>query len=137
MLTLGLDGTAGWQLAAGRVVTLDELLGYVFTSRRETEDEYLARAASTSPGAGAGDGSVFRITGGFAEHDERFGSRVSVYVRRESAPAREEAVRLVWPAVEQETARALGAGDWQPSLNWLDVVELRPDGPDGPDAPTG
>jgi hypothetical protein len=118
-------------------VTLDEFLGYVFTSRRETEDEYLARAGSPSPGAGAFDGSVFRITAGFAEHDERFGSRVSVYVRRESAPAREEAVRLVWPAVEQETARALGAGDWQPSLNWLDVVELRPDGPDGPDAPTG
>jgi hypothetical protein len=132
MLTLWLEGTAGWKLSAGRVATLDEFLGYVFTSRHETEEEYLARAGAGSVGAEAGEGSLFRITAGFAEHDERFGSRASVYVRRESAPAREDAVRIVWPAVQQETARALGAGDWQPSLNWLDVVELRPDRPDAP-----
>jgi hypothetical protein len=30
----------------------------------------------------------------------------------------------VWPAVEQETARALGEGDWRPSLSSLQVVEL-------------
>lgn len=23
------------------------------------------------------------------------------------------------------TSRALGDGDWRPSLNWLDVIELR------------
>ena len=70
---------------------------------------------------------AFRITAGFAEHDARFGASVSLYAQLASARASEEAVRLVWPAVVQETAGALGAGDWQPSLNWLDVVELRPD----------
>ncbi len=130
MLTLRLAGTAGWQVASGRVQTLDDFRGYVFTSRRETPEEELERAGSAPmapSAAGAGDQRAFRITAGFAEHDVRFGASVSVYVQRASAPAREEAVRLVWPAVEQETARALGAGDWQPSLNWLDVVELRPD----------
>jgi hypothetical protein len=27
----------------------------------------------------------------------------------------------VWPAVNKETTRALGEGDWRPSLNWIDV----------------
>ena len=127
MLTLRLAGTADWQLASGHIRTLDEFLGYVFTSRHETREEYLERAGSAPPAMGAGDERSFRITAGFAEHDERFAASVSVYVRRASAPAREEAMRLVWPAVDEETARALGPGDWHPSLNWLDVVELRPD----------
>jgi hypothetical protein len=38
-------------------------------------------------------------------------------------------VRLVWPAVNKETTRALGEGDWRPSLNWLDVFELLDDPP--------
>jgi hypothetical protein len=50
-------------------------------------------------------------------------------VRRESAPDRAEAERLVWPAVDEETRRVLGDGDWWPSLNWLDVVELAHDPP--------
>jgi hypothetical protein len=33
-------------------------------------------------------------------------------------------VDLMWPAVDEETSRALGNGDWQPSLLWADVVEL-------------
>jgi hypothetical protein len=28
------------------------------------------------------------------------------------------------PAVEEETSRALGEGAWQPSLLWVDVIEL-------------
>ena len=31
---------------------------------------------------------------------------------------------LGWPAIERQIAQALGEGDWRPSLNWLDVVEL-------------
>jgi hypothetical protein len=127
MLTLTLADPADWRLASGRVQTLDEFLGYVFTSRHETREEYLERAGAGPPAARAGDQHAFRITAGFAEHDARFGASVSVYLQRAAAPARDEAVRLVWPAVERETARALGAGNWQPSLNWLDVVELRPD----------
>jgi hypothetical protein len=47
-----------------------------------------------------------------------------VEVDQPTVPTREEAERLVWPAIWAETARALGEGDWRPSLNWLDVVEL-------------
>jgi hypothetical protein len=129
MLNLRFAGTAGWQVASGHVRTLDDFLGYVFISRHETQEEHLERAgaARSAASTAAADQRAFRITAGFAEHDARFGASVSVYAQMASAPAREEAVRLVWPAVVQETARALGAGDWQPSLNWLDVVELRPD----------
>ncbi len=45
-------------------------------------------------------------------------------MRRENAPTREEAEALIWPAVWEVTAEALGEGDWRPSLSWLDVVEL-------------
>jgi hypothetical protein len=130
MLNLRFAGTADWQVASGHVQTLDDFLGYVFTSRHETQEEYLERAGparSAASAARAAAQRAFRITAGFAEHDVRFGASVSVYAQLASAPAPEEAVRLVWQAVVQETARALGAGDWQPSLNWLDVVELRPD----------
>jgi hypothetical protein len=104
----------------------DEPSGYVFTSRPETPEEYRRRTADpaqTAP-AVAGPLKTFRVTAGFAEHDERLGSTATVIVRRESAPARAEAERLVWPTVREETRRALGDGDWRPSLNWLDVVEL-------------
>jgi|ERR1700677_3651636 hypothetical protein len=117
-------GPRRWQLSAGHVETLDEFLGYVFISRRETPEEYYKRTGSPAPPAAAGPARRFRLVAGFAEHDERLGSSATIEVHRETAPTRDEAVRLVWPAVEEETARALGAGDWRPSLNWLDVIEL-------------
>jgi hypothetical protein len=64
----------------------------------------------------------------------------AVEVVRQAAPDRDEAVRLVWPAVEAETSRALGEGDWRPSLNSLEVVELRDEQRDeqrGIDIPPG
>ena len=108
-------------------------LGYVFTSRRETPEEYRRRTASAGSPAGSSTGSpaaagpaqrVFRLTAGFAEHDERLGSSASVEVRRETPPSLAEAERLIWPAVWEVTISALGDGDWRPSLNWLDVIEL-------------
>ncbi len=110
--------------------------GYFFTSRPETAEEYRRRTddpanpadpAATAEMAPAGDGSLktFRVTAGFAEHNEKLGSTATVIVRRVTAPERAEAERLVWPAVEAETRRVLGDGDWWPSLNWLDVVELQ------------
>ncbi len=48
------------------------------------------------PVAAAGPGRRYRIIAGFAEHDERFGSRAEVEVQLAAAPAREEAVQLVW-----------------------------------------
>jgi hypothetical protein len=103
-----------WQLTSGHASTLDEFLGYVFTVRRESAEEYRQRA---NPAA-------FRLVAGFAEHDERLGSSVSVELYRETAPTRAEAEQLVWPAIWEETGRALGDGDWHPSLIWLDLVEL-------------
>jgi hypothetical protein len=145
LLQLTQAGDGSWRLTSGQVKTLDEYLGYVFTVRWETSEEYGRRAAG-SPGqahpgpagarpreAAAGPARGFRLLAGFAEHDEKFGSSAEVTLRRETAPTRTEAVELIWPAIEEETARALGPGDWRPSLNWLELIELL-DAP--PDAPT-
>jgi hypothetical protein len=123
-LTLQDSGRWPWQLSSGQVETLDDYLGYVFTSRRESPDEYRERAGAAAAPAPARPGRAFRLIAGFAEHDERFGATASIEVRRETAPTRAEAEELVWPAVLAETRKALGDGDWLPSLNWLDVVEL-------------
>jgi len=122
---LAMSDAGEWRLAYGRVETLDEYYGYVFTSRDETAEEYLARTGSAMPQEAPGPSRVYRVVAGFAEHDERFGSSASAEVRRESAPTREEAEALVWPAVEEVTVAALGEGDWRPSLNWIDVIGLR------------
>lgn len=127
-LCLKLPDSGPWQLFDGRIETLDEYEHFVFVSRRETPDEYRQRTGSSArPEAAAGPVRRYRIVAGFAEHDERFGSRAVVEVPLEAAPTREEAVQLVWPAVNEETTRALGDGDWLPSLNWVDVFELLDD----------
>ena len=64
-----------------------EFHGYVFTSRRETPQEYRRRVSSPR---------VFRVTAGFAERDERLGSSASIEVRRDAAPGPAEAEALVW-----------------------------------------
>ena len=52
-LTLSADGSWPWQLASGHVETLDQFLGYVFTSRRETPQEYRERTGSPADTAPA------------------------------------------------------------------------------------
>ena len=132
---LALADAVGWRLVSGRVETLDDFYGYVFKSQHETADEYLARTGTiwtterAGPSEAAGSPRTFRITAGFAEHDVRFGASASVQVQRPTAPSRDEAEQLVWPAVEEATVNALGEGDWQPSLNWIDVIELWPSEP--------
>jgi hypothetical protein len=129
-LGLKLPDSGPWRLAYSRMETLDEYEHYVFISRRETPEEYRQRTGSSAcPVAAAGPVRRYRIIAGFAEHDERFGSRAEVEVQLAATPAREEAVQLVWPAVNEETTRALGEGDWRPSLNWIDVFELLDDPP--------
>lgn len=131
-LGLKLPDSGPWQLFYGRIETLDEYEHYVFVSRRETPAEYRRRTGSSArPVAAAGPVRGYRIIAGFAEHDERFGSQAEVEVSLPAAPTREEAVRLVWPAVEEETTRALGEGAWRPSLNWVDVFELLDGAPSG------
>ncbi len=122
-LALADGGT--WRLVSAGVQTLDEFYGYVFTSRDETAEEYLARTGSPLGASGTDRPHVFRVIAGFAEHDERFGSSASLDVERPAAPDRDEAERLAWPAVHAVTVAALGEGDWRPSLNWIDVIGLR------------
>jgi hypothetical protein len=126
-LSLAGTGPEPWRLASGRVWTEDQYRGYVFTSRPESAEEYRQRTGSAAAAAAAAPAEtprVFRLLAGFAEHDERFGSTALVEVRRETVPSRDEAEQLIWPAIDAETTRALGAGDWRPAMNWLDVIEL-------------
>jgi hypothetical protein len=127
LLDLTLPDTGPWQLASGSIKTLDAYLGYVFTSRQETAEEYQQRTGSATPAAPVTGGAprVFRLTAGFAEHDERLGASATTDVQRDTAPTRAEAEQLIWPEIWAVTSQALGDGDWRPSLNWLDVIELR------------
>jgi hypothetical protein len=123
-LTFQSGGGLPWQLSSGHVETLDQFLGYVFTSRLETPEECRQRAGSAAGPAAGGRDRAFRLVAGFAEHDERFAATVSVEAHCETTPTPGDAEQLVWPAILAETRRALGDGDWRPALNWLDVVEL-------------
>jgi hypothetical protein len=126
LVDLTLDGTGQhqWRLSSGHVDTLDGFLGYVFTTRTETGPEYQERTRTPGRTAAAGGPRVFSVRARFADHDVRFSSALAIEAQCESAPTREQAVGLVWPAIESEITRALGAGDWRPSLSWLEVVEL-------------
>ncbi len=125
LLNLTLVDSGSWQLSSGHVETLDEYLGYVFTSRRETPEEYRQRTGSSAtPAAAAGPARRYRLIAGFAVPDEKFGSSAEIEVRRETPPARDEAEKPVWPAIWERIRNALGEGEYRPSLNWLDVIEL-------------
>jgi hypothetical protein len=137
-MTLDLDGAGPqpWRLTAGFLQRLSSWLGYQFTSRRETPEEHQQRTGqATAPSPAAGQDRTFRLTAGFAEHDERYGGRASIQVTRPVPPTRAEAEALIWPAVEAATEQALGPGDWRPSLNWLEVIELLATGQQAQDGP--
>jgi hypothetical protein len=130
-LALGPAG-GSWQLAAGYLRTIDQFYGYVFTSRQESVAEYHRRTGSAAePVPAAGPVRRFRITSGFAEHNEKIGDSASVEVDRKSPPARDEAEKLIWPAIDEVTTSRLGPGEWWPSMNWLDVIELLTEPPPG------
>jgi hypothetical protein len=140
MIKLALDRASGhgdpwpWRLTSGHTQTLDEYRGYTFTVRRELPGEFERRTGLPAPSALTGwvpvepltDGRPrrFRLLSGFAEHDEKFGSTADVDFTGEVVPTRDEAEALINPAIWEETTRALGPGDWRPSMNWLDVIEL-------------
>jgi hypothetical protein len=126
IFTMALAGRGSWpwQLKTAHISTLDDYDGYVYTSRSETAEEFRARTGSAAEPVRAGLPRTYRLVTGFAEHDERFGSAATVDVQRDAPPEREDAAELLWPAIGAEVTRALGQGDWRPSMNWLDVVEL-------------
>ena len=144
MIKLTVDPASGqddpwpWRLTSGSTQTLDEYRGYVFTVRRELPAEFERRTGSPAPPWLTGWVPLepltadrrrrFRLVSGFAEHDEKFGSSADVDFTSEAVPTRDEAEALIGPAIWAETTRALGQGDWRPSMNWLDVIELVDDG---------
>jgi hypothetical protein len=123
-MVLAGGGPAPWQLKTAHISTLDDYYGYVFTSRAETAGEFRRRTGSAATPVRASLPRTYRLVTGFAEHDEKFGSSATLDVQRDAPPEREEAAELLSPAIEAELTRALGQGDWRPSMNWLDVVEL-------------
>ncbi len=124
-LTTVESGEWPWQLASGSLRTVDQYYGYVFISRPESVAEYQRRTGSTAePVPAAGPLRRYRLTSGFAEHDEKLGATASVEVERDAAPTRAQAQELIWPAIDKTVTDLLGEGDWRPSMNWLDAIEL-------------
>jgi hypothetical protein len=134
MLTLTFTGTGGesgvesgawpWRLTSGHVGTLDEYLGWTFVARIETAEEYRRRT-----GTRAGTGVLiptdrYLLDAGFFDHDIKFGASARAEVSCDPAPTREEAEQLIWPAIWAEVKRALGEGDWRPSLASLHLIRL-------------
>jgi hypothetical protein len=118
-------------LARGHVSPLDEYLGYTFASRFETAEECRRRT-----GTSAGDGvlvpsGTYLLHWGFFDHDIKWGSSAELEVSSDPAPTREEAEKLIWPAIWAQTARSPGKGDWQPSLSSLSMTRLLEPPPTG------
>jgi hypothetical protein len=127
MLTLKITGSGSgdwpWQLTLANVRTLDQYLGYTFETGVETEDECRRRTGADGPLAPTDD---YLLVADFAEHDVKFGSTATAEVSSDPAPTRDEAVRLVEPAMQEECVRGRGGevGDWRPSLSHLRVIRL-------------
>jgi hypothetical protein len=126
IFTMTLSGRPSlpWQLSHAHVETMDDYYGYVYTSRAETAEEFRVRTGSAADPVRDGPLRTYRLVTGFAEHDVKFGSSAAIDVLRDAPPGREDAAGLLAPAIDAELTRALGPGDWRPSMNWLDVVEL-------------
>ena len=122
---LRLTGAAPWpwQLTSGLTQSLFSVLGYTFVSGQETPGQYRERTG-VAPAPGAGPAGRFALRADFAEHDERLGGSVLIVVAQGRPPSPQEAEKLVFPAIEAETTRRLGEGDWRPTLNYLEVRQL-------------
>jgi len=109
------------------VQTLDDYLGYTFAAGTETAEEYRQRAgAPASSEAGLVPTDTYLLVADFAEHDEKFGSTATAEVSSDPGPTREEAARLVEPAMQAECVRWRGGavGEYHPSLSRLRVTRL-------------
>jgi hypothetical protein len=130
-----------WRLGPGSSPgsVYEDSSGLRFVSRRETEAEYRERAgtagasppaaaAGDSGAAAAGDGAGqprrFLLSCGFFEHDVKYGGTVTIVVRSEAVPTRDQAVELVLPAIIASITRSTGDSDWRPMISSLEVREL-------------
>jgi hypothetical protein len=127
-MTLAFTGSGSgawpWRVARGHVSTLDDYLGYTFVSRFETAEECRRRTGTL-----AGDGvlvpsDTYLLDAGFFDHDIKWGSSAQLEVSSDPPPTREEAEKLIWPAIWAQTERDLGPGDWRPSLSSLRMIRL-------------
>jgi hypothetical protein len=125
------SGTWPWRLAHGHVSTLDDYLGYTFTSRFETAAECRRRTGTSAADGALVPTDAYLLDAGFAEHDVKFGSSAQLEVSSDPAPTREEAEKLIWPAIWAQTRQALGEGDWRPSLGSLTMIRLLGPAPAG------
>jgi hypothetical protein len=96
-----------------------------FTAGQETARQYQDRTgASGPPPAPPGPVRRFRISCGFFEHDVRAGGSAEITARLPAAPAWNDAVQLVLPAVLASLTRSTGLSAWRPTISGLDVREL-------------
>jgi hypothetical protein len=108
--------------------------GLRFASRRETEAEYRERTgtaealpptdATGGAGNGAGQPRRFLLSCEFFEHDVKYGGSVTIVVRSDAVPTRDQAVELVLPAIIASITRSTGDSDWRPTISSLEVREL-------------
>jgi hypothetical protein len=130
MLALALvgsaDGSQGWpwRLTSGHVSTLDDYLGWTFVSRFETAEECRRRTGSSAGTGVLVPTDTYLLDAGFFDHDVKFGSSAQAEVSSDPAPTRYEAEELIWPAIWAQVQRALGEGDWRPSLGSLHMIRL-------------
>ena len=123
-LTLTGPEARPWRLGSGsHVQTLDDYLGYTFAASAETVQECLQRTGGREPLAMT---DTYLLVADFTEDDVKFGSAVRVEVSSDPGPTREEAARLVEPAIQQECVRWRGGavGEWYPMLRHLRVIRL-------------
>jgi hypothetical protein len=123
-LTFTGPGAWPWRLGSGsHVQTLDDYLGYTFASSAETAEECRERTGAREPLAPT---DTYLLVADFTEDDVKFGSTARVEVASDPAPTREEAARLVEPAMQAECVRWRGgvAGEYHPSLARLHVIRL-------------
>jgi hypothetical protein len=125
-MTLAFTGSGAWpwRLAQGHVSTLDDYLGYTFVSRFETAEECRRRTGTWAGGGVLVPSDTYLLHAGFFDHDIKWGSSAQLEVSSDPAPTREEAEKLIWPAIWAQTARVLGEGDWRPSLGSLHMTRL-------------
>jgi len=122
-LTFTGGGTWPWRLDSGsHVQTLDDYLGYTFATSTESDEQCRQRTGAREPLAPT---HTYLLVADFAEHDEKFASTATVEVSSDPGPTRDEAARLVEPAMQAECVRWRGAaGEYRPSLSHLRVIRL-------------